>query len=118
MLGLDGSPGRCACDCEHEQARLWLRELLMVICRRVKVVCNEVQRLIDGFWLGSHSRCSSPSNGRSDLGLCSCPVGSGRLRWCHLYLAGHVLLGLQVANGSKEPPTASENRLHEGKFCF
>ena len=37
---------------------------------------------------------------------------------CHLYAAGHVLSVAQVANGSKEPPTASENRLHEGKFCF
>ena len=35
-----------------------LKMLLMVICRRVKVVCNEVLRLIDGFWLGSHARCS------------------------------------------------------------
>ena len=37
---------------------------------------------------------------------------------CHLYVAGHVLSAIQVANGSKEPPTASENRLHEGRFCF
>ena len=35
-----------------------LRMLQMVICRRVKVVCNEVLRLIDGFRLGSHARCS------------------------------------------------------------
>ncbi|QNJ23063.1 hypothetical protein SynMITS9220_01770 [Synechococcus sp. MIT S9220] len=35
-----------------------LRMLLMLICRRVKVVCNEVLRLIDGFWFGAHSSCS------------------------------------------------------------
>ena len=32
--------------------------LLMVICRRVKVVCEEVLRLIDSFRLGFNSRCS------------------------------------------------------------
>ncbi len=90
----------------------------MVICRRVRLVCEEVLRPIGSVWLGFDAPFLQRCRDRSNRGVCSCPVGSGRLRKCHSYLADHVLLGLFVANGSKEPPTASENRLHEGQFCF
>ena len=92
--------------------------LLMVVCRRVRLVCEEVLLPIDSFWLFFNHRVPQPRRCRPIRGVCLCPVGSGPLRWCHLYLFDHVLFGLLVANGSKEPPTASENRLHEGQFCL
>ena len=80
--------------------------------------CEEVQRLIDGIGLGSGRTWLPPPRGAPlaliavklwDLVICD---------GCLLYLADHVLSAALVANGSNEPPTASENRLHEGKFCF
>ena len=95
-----------------------LTALLMLICRRLRLICEEVLRLIDSAFFGFKGR--SPSA----LWLASLPLFAA-LQWdlggcggCHRYLGAHVLLGCLVANGSKEPPTAPENRLHEGRFCF
>ena len=95
-----------------------LTALQMLICRRLRLICEEVLRLIDSAFFGFIERSPSP------LRLASMPLFAA-IQWdlggcdgCHLYLGTHVLLGGLVANGSKEPPTAPENRLHEGRFCF
>ena len=95
-----------------------LSALQMLICQRSRLLCEEVLRLIDSIlfsfrWHSLGFPCLASTlifvASQWDLGGCD---------GFHLYLGACVLLGRLVANGSKEPPTAPENRLHEGRFCF
>ena len=92
--------------------------LLVLICRSLRLVCEEVLRLIDSFWLSFNRLSQLRSDRRTNNGLCRYPVGSGRLRWLPSVPRGARLAGSSGSKWLKGTPTASENRLHEGQFCF
>ncbi|WP_137024877.1 hypothetical protein [Synechococcus sp. UW179A] len=92
--------------------------VLMVVCKPLRLVCEEVLRLIDSFWLGFNRRFLWRSDCRSNNGFCSHRVGSGLLGWLSSVPQGQRLAGSSGSKWLKGTPTASENRLHEGQFCF